>query len=141
MKFFQFLILLIPVTISSCNSDCNDCDSYTSRSFYIENNTDGNYELIFYRDSGEFEMQSIIPASSLKLFQVSVVSQSGFLVMEPFYYDSVQYLKNNTVVSKYYQSGDCSEETNPLCENNFVFQKESVDDNGNKFIEYKIYLK
>ncbi len=128
---------------TSCDTNCNDCGSYKTVSYFIENNSNQELELVFFRETQNVP-SSLQIGNRLKLHQLSVVSQEGILCCEPFFYDSLQIKNRNSIIETFYNKNNsisaCNDLKNPLCENNYELIRNDKDSKENEFLEYLITI-
>ena len=143
MKKLIYIICTLTIIGGSCDTDCNDCDPYTKRTWYIGNNLNQELTLIFFANLGaEVVDEIVLPKDTLlQVYSSSRVSIEGPLTVTPFTYDSIKVYDGSILLYSFKQNKDCQVSSNPLCEENFIKIKEEKSKTGNTLIEYQIEIK
>lgn len=126
---------------ASCDGDCNDCNPYISQTYSIKSTLNENVRMVFFRNSGQQSEVILDSNSSEILYQISRVSQSGLLSVEPFAFDSLKIFSGSNILYDFDRSDNCEIPSNALCEENFIKVSEEKDNADNTFVEYRLDLK
>ncbi|MBL6446661.1 hypothetical protein JMN32_10085 [Fulvivirga sp. 29W222] len=96
--------------------------------------------MVFFRNLGQ-QSEVIMDSNTTEiLYQISRVSQSGLLSVEPFAFDSLKIFSGSSILNHFDQSDNCEMLSNALCEENFIKVSEEKDNANNTFIEYRLDL-
>ena len=141
MKKIEIMFCAFLILLGSCDTDCNDCDPYISRTYSIKSTLNESVRMVFFRNSGQ-ESEVILDSNSSEiLYQISRVSQSGLLSVEPFAFDSLKIFSGSNILYDFDRSDNCEIPFNALCEENFIKVSEEKDNADNTFVEYRLDLK
>lgn len=142
MKKLVLLILLILLIFSnSCDkNNCEDCNPYTSSSYFINNNYGQTVILDFYFQNN-FEQLTIERNTKTLVYKTSRVIQEGKLKLEPYIYDSLKvYNDSKNEIYSFKQNINCGIISNGLCQKNYIIKNEYVDKIDNVYIDYELII-
>ncbi|MEQ8239436.1 MAG: hypothetical protein RIA69_09505 [Cyclobacteriaceae bacterium] len=120
IQLFCILILLV-----SCEKNCEDCGSSSSKEYYIENKKEIDENIKWFGfvtfSSNLAHEINLAPQERVLLYRGDKLGSSGVLGSPPFNdnereYDSVQFEFIDQ--SMLFVKGDCENAQNPLCEKN-----------------------
>ncbi|MDN5201217.1 hypothetical protein QQ008_07585 [Fulvivirgaceae bacterium BMA10] len=136
----RILIMICTAVVLLSNNGCTDPSDTapsTFTSYFIHNKSDNDLLVRWYFSHDDAEELTIATDLREMIYGTGgITGRRGFLIQNFDEYDSLYFIVNDQIVSKYYE-GVCNEAGNPLCANQYeLIRDENIK--KDRFIEYEL---